>query len=65
VVEKKLLLQFTFSGGGFTLKQGNRWYLRGIVSAGLVEGHLCDVNSFAVFTDVAQFITWVKREMAY
>jgi secreted trypsin-like serine protease len=63
VVEKKLLLQSTFSGGGIVLKTGKKWFIRGIVSASLRDGASCDVNSYAIFTDIAKFMPWIRTEM--
>lgn len=51
------------SGGGLVLKLGKKWFLRGIVSASLRDGTSCDVNSYAVFTDVVKFLQWIKSEM--
>jgi hypothetical protein len=48
------------SGGGLILNQDGRWYLRGIVSAGLINGQTCYVDRFTVFTDVAKFLPWIK-----
>nr|XP_019558146.2 transmembrane protease serine 9-like isoform X1 [Aedes albopictus] len=53
------------SGGGMVFKQSNRWYLRGIVSvsAALQDKITCDPNHYAVFTDVAKFLRWIKSYM--
>ena len=53
------------SGGGLVFKQNNRWYLRGIVSVGaaLQNTLKCDPNHYAVFTDVAKFLKWIKNLM--
>jgi secreted trypsin-like serine protease len=51
------------SGGGLVLKVGKKWFLRGIVSASLRDGASCDVSNYAVFTDVAKFIPWIKENM--
>ncbi|XP_050356542.1 chymotrypsin-like elastase family member 2A [Nymphalis io] len=62
------------SGGGFLVfipdaigdKVGNKvpgaWYVRGIVSASLSRGDaaICDPNSYAIFTDVSKYLTWIK-----
>lgn len=51
------------SGGGMVFKYNNKWYIRGIVSIGLaLQNHFtCDPNHYAVFTDVAKFIDWIKQ----
>ena len=49
------------SGGGLILKNGNKYYLRGLVSSSPRAGTSpCDPNSFAVFTDVAKFSSWIQ-----
>nr|XP_026488555.1 chymotrypsin-like elastase family member 2A [Vanessa tameamea] len=62
------------SGGGFLVfipdiidgKDDNKvpgaWYVRGIVSASLSrqDAAICDPNSYAVFTDVSKYLTWIK-----
>lgn len=51
------------SGGGFVLKSGNRWFIRGIVSSGLIRDNSCDVSKATVFTDVAKFMHWIRTNM--
>lgn len=58
------------SGGGLYLPLKDpegavRWYLRGIVSLSLIDTNtgLCDLNHFTVFTDVAQFRTWLQKKI--
>uniref|UniRef100_A0A1B0CJT0 Peptidase S1 domain-containing protein n=2 Tax=Lutzomyia longipalpis TaxID=7200 RepID=A0A1B0CJT0_LUTLO len=53
------------SGGGMVFKESNKWYLRGIVSVSIaLQNHfLCDPDHYAVFTDVAQFIDWIRSHM--
>jgi secreted trypsin-like serine protease len=49
------------SGSGVYVKYRGRVYLRGIVSAGLVNAILeCDLEQVAVFTDVPHFYGWIK-----
>ncbi|XP_065076657.1 serine protease gd-like [Ochlerotatus camptorhynchus] len=50
------------SGSGLVLKRGNQYYLRGIVSRGLVDPSTlrCDVTKYAVYTDIALFRFWLK-----
>lgn len=50
------------SGGPLTIHRNGRWYLRGIVSTSLydVESSSCDVRNYIVFTDVAQFLPWIR-----
>lgn len=51
------------SGSGLVLKRGNQYYLRGIVSRGLVDPRTlkCDVTKYTVYTDIALFRFWLKR----
>lgn len=53
------------SGGGFVVKSGDRWYLRGVVSSALLdrETYMCDTHNYVVFTDVAQFKDWVIQHI--
>lgn len=50
------------SGGAFVVKNGDTWYLRGIISAALLDQALgtCDIKNFAVFTDAVKFNSWMK-----
>ncbi|CAO1440624.1 unnamed protein product, partial [Diamesa serratosioi] len=47
------------SGGGLFVKVERKWYLRGIVSASFIENNLCDVNSYAIFTNAVLFKEWI------
>lgn len=53
------------SGGGFIVESGNRWYLRGIISASLLDQiqNTCDTKNYAVFTDLTKFQGWVQKYM--
>lgn len=50
------------SGGGLIINYNNAYYLRGIISASKIKDDDCDVNSFAVFTDVLKFSDWILSE---
>ncbi|KAE8741114.1 hypothetical protein FOCC_FOCC013372 [Frankliniella occidentalis] len=55
------------SGGGLFLRGADgRWRLRGIVSVSMfsVNEQACDAYNYAVFTDVAKFIPWLRERMA-
>lgn len=48
------------SGGGLFVVHENTFYLRGIVSSSLYDfNKVCDVNTYAVFTDVLKFSEWI------
>lgn len=49
------------SGSGIALEQNHRIVLRGIVSAAL-SGPInsCDLSNYVIFTDVAQFLSWIQ-----
>lgn len=48
------------SGGGLIIKDQDKWYLRGVVSASLVGEHGCDVKNYAIFTDVQWYVRWIQ-----
>jgi secreted trypsin-like serine protease len=48
------------SGGGFFVKSSNVFTVTGIVSAGSFD---CDSIQFAVFTNVPNFIDWIREDM--
>ena len=49
------------SGGGLYIRNGNIFYLKGIVSASLtILGH-CDVTKFALYTNVVKFYHWIEE----
>lgn len=49
------------SGGGFVIKRGKNWVLRGIVSSALldVNTRTCDISKYTVFADVAKYMDWI------
>lgn len=49
------------SGGAFAVKVGDKYYLRGIVSAALLnlEGQ-CSRTDYVVFTDVSLYSNWIN-----
>jgi secreted trypsin-like serine protease len=51
------------SGGGFAVKNGEKWFLRGVVSSALYDSVLatCDTKNFAVFTDTTKFTRWMQE----
>lgn len=50
------------SGGGFMIRESNRWYLRGVVSAGLENDyHMCDTDNYVVFMDVVKYLDWITN----
>jgi secreted trypsin-like serine protease len=53
------------SGGGMVFKNNNKWFLRGLVSVSVaLQNKLrCDPNEYAVFTDVAKFLPWIRSHM--
>ncbi|CAG9811207.1 unnamed protein product [Chironomus riparius] len=49
------------SGGGLIVTDGSAYYLRGVVSSSLIGGpYGCDVDIYAVFTDVTKFVDWIN-----
>jgi secreted trypsin-like serine protease len=49
------------SGSGFVIKQGGKWMLRGVVSAGLPDPVklTCDLTKYIVLSDVTKFNDWI------
>jgi len=51
------------SGGGVYVLHNGQFYLRGLVSATLLNNYLeCDVYKEAIFTDVMRFYDWIKSD---
>ena len=49
------------SGGGLYIRNGNIFYLKGLVSASLLDNlKQCDVTNFALYTNVYKFIDWIE-----
>lgn len=56
------------SGGGLFIpiddEKRDQWYLRGIISSSLRDPFSksqCDTSNYAVYTDIAKYLTWVKE----
>jgi len=50
------------SGSGVYVKHNEIFYLRGLVSSGLINNNYeCDTHRQAVFTDVPEYYDWIKR----
>lgn len=55
------LIQFLGdSGSGLFFNYQGRNYLKGIVSASLLDRGKCNVNNYAIFTNVFKFTSWIK-----
>jgi secreted trypsin-like serine protease len=53
--------EFFIAGGGFFVKVGKLWAMRGIVSASLKNNFgECDVESYTIYTKVVNFSYWIK-----
>lgn len=55
------------SGGGLFIHQDGKWYIRGIISTSLAnrQTQVCDVNSYAVYVDIAKYLLWIVEYMKY
>jgi hypothetical protein len=55
-----IIKKFFESGGALVVTSGGKSYLRGIVSAGIVNEVtlLCD-NKYTLYTDAARFTPWI------
>lgn len=52
------------SGTGMYLKDGDRWYLRGIVSAShFTSNGKCDTTADTIFTNVLSFTNWINEKV--
>uniref|UniRef100_A0A182UQQ7 Peptidase S1 domain-containing protein n=1 Tax=Anopheles merus TaxID=30066 RepID=A0A182UQQ7_ANOME len=51
------------SGGGMFFEVSGRWFVRGLVSFTPARGisGLCDPLRYTVYTDVAQYVEWIKQ----
>ena len=47
------------SGGGLFIESNGVFYLKGIVSASLTKANKCDVSNFAIYTNIAKFLSWI------
>lgn len=50
------------SGSGMVVWQGDRYYLRGLVSKGQVDGSTlqCNIRSYGIYTDIAPYRFWLR-----
>ncbi|XP_055375329.1 serine protease gd-like [Condylostylus longicornis] len=54
------------SGSGFMIERGGNWYLRGVVSGSLTHVKtVCNLNEYAIYTDVAKFRKWIRSYVNY
>lgn len=72
---RKILLVISFtsgtsvcngdSGGSMTFEKDGIYSIRGIVSFTKVRrnSNLCDPNEYVLFTDVAQYLTWIEEHV--
>lgn len=49
------------SGSGLEIKVNDKFYLKGIVSAGPFKDNKCDVLHDAIYTNVLDFGDWIKK----
>lgn len=47
------------------IHRNGRWMLRGLVSAGLSDANngMCKLTDYIIFTDVAEFLPWIRAHM--
>jgi transmembrane protease serine 9 len=51
------------SAGGFYMKQGSQWVLRGIVATSMsnpTDDTICTLSKPVVYADVAKFVEWIR-----
>ncbi|XP_055295953.1 serine protease gd-like [Sitodiplosis mosellana] len=53
------------SGSALAIYANGAWFLRGLVSAALGDPILnrCDLNTYAIFTDIINYRTWIDSHM--
>ncbi|XP_075170253.1 serine protease gd-like [Haematobia irritans] len=51
------------SGSGLMINRNDRWYLRGVVSAGQTKQQRCNLLEYVVFCDVAKHRDWVEQNL--
>ncbi|XP_062703555.1 serine protease gd-like [Aedes albopictus] len=53
------------SGGGFYMRMGSNWVLRGIVSSAKINAITLNIqaDSYTIFTDVAYYLNWIKTRV--
>jgi secreted trypsin-like serine protease len=58
------------SGGGFAIEKNGRWFLRGVVSFGMVKvvknsdgmnTIACDKKIPSIYLDLTQHLNWIKE----
>lgn len=55
-----------YNGASLTFEENGVFRIRGIVSGGVPKDgqiYVCDPNEYVIFTDVAQFIPWIKESV--
>jgi len=50
------------SGSGLFVKHRGIYYIRGIVSVSLQNNEYCDIDNYAVFTNVPSFFDWIREK---
>lgn len=48
------------SGAGFMVREGDKFYLRGLVSTSLAANGKCDLRNYVIFTDVSKYLDWIQ-----
>jgi len=50
------------AGFGLSVVDKNTFYFRGVLSSSLLDDQFnCDVNSYAIYTDIPKYYDWIKR----
>jgi len=52
------------TGGGYYMLDGNTYFLKGITSSTLFINNRCDINEYAVYTNVHEYLDWIKEIVA-
>lgn len=56
---------FGDSGAGFMIKQGNKWFMQGILSESLRDSatNSCDTSNYAIYVDIYKYSSWIESKI--
>jgi secreted trypsin-like serine protease len=52
---------FGDGGSGLFIKYNEKFYLRGIISASLINSGSCDLSTYSIYTDFFKFHNWIDE----
>lgn len=57
------IIKVFLQGGAFIYEHNGKSYMRGIVSAGLVDEYGDCLNKFVLYTDAARYTDWIDDQI--